>query len=655
MGIEVYRGSLDSQATSTGTMVEQQLKAYEALGKSLTQIENSASLLSGTAYDSFRTFITSVVQPLKEAGIALADATQESVKKLPASYRSEVADEDLQEEKLVSDIEQCDRMIAIFHAEINEIAASKSTSAGDFQRLQRLQRIQGLNVLESIFKATKNKLQEKLNKLRAFNASSPSIFWEIDVLAQAIQIAVNQINVAWNPNTGMYSIPKDLSWSDLVNETIKNKEFENEYLPTKPKDVTAFEYNQFLTGLREQSVNLKEIDGWDKDAIKGYVKGVSKRTADAKTGSELNARRDALYAETKEIGSDIYTEMYAASKLDSKAKVELVLKQLGAETDDNQFMHLTSKTHKISENLPPHGDFNMYFRRDVVKAFGDKHLNSLSGKKLTDKERKEELKKISQKEIALRQQVHFFRYYLDRQAIYYIRSHYEGATDYEKLLAYGKENNIEFDYTTGANFHNRFKESEGFQRPYNMKVQVPQGNSAKGKDLNNARMVEFIVNLDTGEFESQWDAYDNHKLADGRYDSNPGKYSNEELREIANTESFNYGPSTGQNSDVTKFYEGKHGMLDVSGTPEPATRSEAKKQFHSEDDLGDVDEDTGHVGQFADIVRKGGHEDYEAWQRKTKGMSEKEKVEEYNKFKASLNGDADNDNGYSYYIYGNEK
>lgn len=635
MGIEVYRGSLDSQASSTGTMIEQQLKAYESLETSLTQIENSASRLSGQAYDSFRSFVTSVVQPLKEAGVALVEATQESVKKLPASYRSEVADEDLQEEKLVSDIEQCDRMIAIFHAEINEIAASKSTSAGDFQRLQRLQRIQGLNVLESIFKATKNKLQEKLNKLRAFNASSPSIFWEIDVLAQAIQIAVNQINVAWNPNTGMYSIPKDLSWSDLVNETIKNKEFENEYLPKKPKDVTAFEYNKFLTGLREQSVNLKEKDGWDKDAIKAYVKSVSKRTTDVKTASELNARRDALYAETKEIGSDIYTEMYAASKLDSKAKIELVLKQLGAETDGNQFMHLTSKTHKISENLAPHGDFNMYFRRDVVKAFGDKHLNY--------------------KKDLLRQQVHFFRYYLDRQAIYYIRNHYEGATDYEKLLAYGKENNIEFDYTTGSNYHNRFNPKDGFKRPYNMKVQVPQGNSAKGKDLNNARMVEFIVNIDTGEFDSQWDAYDKHKLADGSYNSDLSAYSDDEFREIANTESFNYGPSKGQNLDVTKFYKGKHGMLDVDGTPEPATRSEAKKQFHSESDLGDVDKDTGHVGQFADIVRKGGHEDYEAWQRKTKGMSEKEKEEEYNKFKASLNGDASNNNGYSYYIYGNEK
>lgn len=618
MGIEVYRGSLDSQGSSTGTMIEQQLKAYESLETSLTQIENSASRLSGQAYDSFRSFVTSVVQPLKEAGVALAEATQESVKKLPASYRSEVADEDLQEEKLVSDIEQCDRMIAIFHAEINEIATSKSTSAGDFQRLQRLQRIQGLNVLNGIFQAARNKLQEKLNKLRAFNATSPSIFWEIDVLAQAIQIAVNQINVAWNPNTGMYSIPKDLSWSDLVNETIKNKEFENEYLPKKPKDVTAFEYNQFLTGLREQSVNLKEKDGWDKDAIKGYVKGVSKRTADIKTGSELNARRDALYAETKEIGSDIYTEMYAASKLDSKAKVELVLKQLGAETDKKQFMHLTSKTHKISENLPPHGDFNMYFRRDVVKAFGDKHLNY--------------------KKDLLRQQVHFFRYYLDRQAIYYIRSHYDGANDYEKLLAYGKENNIEFDYTTGSNYHNRFNPKEGFKRPYNMKVQVPQGNSAKGKDLNNARMVEFIVNIDTGEFESQWDAYDNHKLADGRYDSNPGKYSNEELREIANTESFNYGPSTGKNSDVTKFYEGKHGMLDVSGTPEPATRTEAKKRFRYEDDLGKKDENTGHVGQFADIVRGGGHEDYEAWQK----VPDEDKQKVYNDY---INWAGDDYNG----------
>ena len=638
MGIEVYRGSLDTQDTNTATMIEQQLKAYEALGKSLSQIENSASLLSGTAYDSFRTFITSVVQPLKEAGIALAEATQDSVKKLPTSYRTEVADEDLQEEKLVSDIEQCDRMIAIFHAEINEIAASKSTSAGDFQRLQRLQRLQGLNVLDGIVKAARNELQEKLNKLRAFNTSSPEIFGDIDVLSNAIQTGISQINLAWDPNTETYIVPTDLSWITVVKENVENRAFAKKHKLERPQNVTWKEYNEYITGLRDQTNQLKEVDGWDQAAVDSYVQQVKEGTSNIHTGSGLITKRDELFAQTKEIGSDVYTIMYADSKLDSKAKVELVLKQLGAETDENHFMHLTSKTHKISENLPPHGDFNMYFRRDVVKAFGNDNLNP------------KEREKYSDEELALRQQVHFFRYYLDRQAIYYIRSHYEGATDYEKLLAYGKENDIEFDYTTGANFHNRFKESEGFQRPYNMKVQVPKGNSSKDKDFNNARMVEFIVNMDTGEFESQWDVYDKHKLANGRYDSDPGKYSNdEELREIANTESFNYGPSKGQNTDVEGIYVGKHDMLDMNA-PEPAIRDKAKKAYPYEDDLGKKDKHTGHVGQFADIVR-GGHEDYEAWQRNTKGMSEEEKVEEYNKFKESLNGDYRNNRGY--YKYSN--
>lgn len=66
-------------------------------------------------------------------------------------------------------------------------------------------------------------------------------------------------------------------------------------------------------------------------------------------------------------------------------------------------------------------------------------------------------------------------------------------------------------------------------------------------------MVEFIVNLETGEFETQWDAYDQHKLPDGRYDSNPEHYTHDELHEIANTESFNYGPSKGIMTQSKEF------------------------------------------------------------------------------------------------------
>ena len=58
-------------------------------------------------------------------------------------------------------------------------------------------------------------------------------------------------------------------------------------------------------------------------------------------------------------------------------------------------------------------------------------------------------------------------------------------------------------------------------------------------------------------------------------------------------------------------------MLDVDGTPEPATRVRAKELFRYEKDLGKKMKNTGHVGQFADIVRKG-NQDYETWQRNTK-------------------------------------
>ena len=106
MGIEVYCGSLDAQAESTTIMTKNQLECYKKLGKALEQAENSASSLAGKAYDSFRAFISDVIVPLKEAGIALSEATQIDVQSLPKEYRTQVEDEDLQEDKLVEDIQR---------------------------------------------------------------------------------------------------------------------------------------------------------------------------------------------------------------------------------------------------------------------------------------------------------------------------------------------------------------------------------------------------------------------------------------------------------------------------------------------------------------------------------------------------------------------
>lgn len=610
MGIEVYCGSLDSQVESTTAMTKSQLDSYKELGNSLEQVENSASDLSGKAYDSFRAFITSVIIPLKETGIALAEATQKDVKSLPKEYRAQVADEDLQEDKLIEDIQHYDQLIAANQASMDTIEVNKSTSSGNFQNLQRLQSLQKLG---DTYSAARDKLQEKLDKLRAFNASSPEIFGDIDALAQAIDTGVGQIASSWDANTGTYSIPADLSWTTVAGELKANRDFASKYQIERPQNLSWKEYDSYITGLRKQAEELKKVDGWDDEAVKNYINQVKSSTAKLQTGQEFYNKRDELYAQTKEVGSDVYTGMYAASKMSSRGKLELVLKHLGAEVDEHNFMNLTSTTHKFSDKMPPHGDFLMYFRKDVILAFKDKSLKE-------DKS-------------GLGQQVHLFRYYLDRQAIYYIRNNYEGASDYEKLLAYGEEQGLTFDYTTGANYHNRYdKDTDVFRRPYNMKVQVPQESTFdQEKGFNNARMVEFIVNLETGEFETQWDAYDQHKLPNGRYDSNPEHYTHDELHEIANTESFNYGPSKGHNEPNKGIYAGQHNRLDVTQPSDSELRQKAKSIFKSEDDLGKKG------GQYADIVKGGGHKDYEAWQERTKRMSEDEKVAEYNKYKEYAN------------------
>ncbi len=52
---------------------------------------------------------------------------------------------------------------------------------------------------------------------------------------------------------------------------LRIKSLENEYLPKRnQRDVTRFEYKSISYG-HVNNHEPKEIDGWDKDAIKGYV------------------------------------------------------------------------------------------------------------------------------------------------------------------------------------------------------------------------------------------------------------------------------------------------------------------------------------------------------------------------------------------------
>lgn len=225
---------------------------------------------------------------------------------------------------------------------------------------------------------------------------------------------------------------------------------------------------------------LKELEssGWDKFAIRYVRKKMSRSLVSFATKKDLQT----WYYSTHFIGSSVYTSMLKKSKLSKKQKLELVLSQLGATVGKDNFLYLNGNFW-LDPTMVPHSKFLHYFRFLVQSVFPGKSLKEYSNS--------HELGDLAQK-------IHLFRSYIDYNNIRYIRNFWVGETDYDKLLSYEKSILfLRLDYKSNANFHNRHLSNNEFKFPQNMKIQVPYS----------SRMSEFIINLETGNFVSEWLGY----------------------------------------------------------------------------------------------------------------------------------------------------
>lgn len=315
-------------------------------------------------------------------------------------------------------------------------------------------------------------------------------------------------------------------------------------------------------------------DGWDKLTSKIYLK--------APVVDQMNFT----------VGSLLYAKMLKKVRITPIAKLELVFSHLGAIIDNNGFLQLTGN-YQLTKDLPPHAYFLQLWRRYVQRVFKKDPLNA---------NYPPQLKLLAQK-------THLFRSYLDRQLTSYVSQNFNGKNDFVKLLNYARINKLKLDYTTIANYHNRYPKWRGFSYPQNFKVQVT-------KQL---RMSEFIIDLETGNFVSEWQNYRQNTNDLRQVDSNPNNYSIELAQSIANTSSFNYGKSKGTNPLNWLLPENTHYRLDISHPSDPKIRQivtdgrnnfgwVAPKNYYFKD------ENKVLRGQYADIVKKGPR-DFYAWQK----------------------------------------
>ena len=222
--VKMSLGNSTSQGSSTSSISSSRISAYNGAISSLNSFIG-ASNLKGKAYNSAKDYASTVLIPLIQGAILLSEAVSNAVTTFPSRYTSEVAGEDLDSEVLEAQIATYqaayDRSSAWLTSEMSKEVLNESSILRAEQSMAR-----------NLGKVTE--LQEKLDKLMAFNASSPSLFDEISGLYSAVSQGLSQVSSDYNSFNKTKNFPEynsaNLPWVQVINgqiETLNKNEGED--------------------------------------------------------------------------------------------------------------------------------------------------------------------------------------------------------------------------------------------------------------------------------------------------------------------------------------------------------------------------------------------------------------------------------------------
>ncbi|MFD2386240.1 MDR/zinc-dependent alcohol dehydrogenase-like family protein [Enterococcus rivorum] len=274
MSIDMYLGQARSQAASVKSVCNQLSQGYSSLLQSNQQFIGTGEL-SSKAYDSAKAFFSAVIQPLVQGAEVGAEMTAEACQKFVDQYTSEVDSIDLKSDQLERRIQQVNQSIQnIQH--INNSLPSLPLGTNPLKQINQ-------RIIESL-ETTKRDLEKKLEKLLAFNATSPAIFSEVNAFYGTLAQGLQQANTSFNPSTGTFTLPQNLSWRNTVNEKWKvyqdkkrknAKELENfsDYTIIKISTTEVSEYYQLSKAGNTPEENARISALYNKMVLEGKIIG----------------------------------------------------------------------------------------------------------------------------------------------------------------------------------------------------------------------------------------------------------------------------------------------------------------------------------------------------------------------------------------------
>ena len=210
MGIDMYLEQSQLQSSSIATMCQSQVEAYQDLQSAIQKFSEDTESLKGDAYNSARSFFTSVLLPLSKGGQLYAETFSQAIKKLPEDYQTMVDSKSWREDDLLDKIRQEEQMIAYLD-EVNQSLSSLTMDSEEKGRLRRsnVELMRGHHANKRVYETI-------LGDLRAYDSYSGGLFDDLDSIDVQLSRGLAQIETSWDAKTGVFKIPSDLTWANYL-------------------------------------------------------------------------------------------------------------------------------------------------------------------------------------------------------------------------------------------------------------------------------------------------------------------------------------------------------------------------------------------------------------------------------------------------------
>ena len=264
MSIDMILGSAQSQTNSIKSLTTKQIASYEEIERALSNFVLQTNSLKGVTYDSAKAYCSSVLTPVIRGSILLDQAIARSNEQYINTYTGEVHNDSLKQSDLERAIEETKSQIAFNERLLNEHFEQDTVD---------LREVSNLQDKISSYRKIQHDLEEKLRKLLAFNAKSPSFFQEITALQNAVDQGMAIAQRSWSPFSKTFSIPKreDMGWTDIIEGKWEEKDYSQDDLNYKESLKVQYGFDdktsRIIVKLRRNIYNNPKI----KDGRKDYV------------------------------------------------------------------------------------------------------------------------------------------------------------------------------------------------------------------------------------------------------------------------------------------------------------------------------------------------------------------------------------------------